>query len=299
MKKRTCIILLQAALLMAWYVGPCAAAMYHDALGRPVKIQGRPKRIVSLAPSLTEILFFIGVGSRVVGVTRYSTYPPEARSLPRVGSYVNLNVERIISLAPDLVIGTKDGNEPGAVRLLEQAGLAVYIVNPRTVMETAETIERIGEICGVGARGRELGRKLRGRVTRIVRKTASLPRPLVFVQINIKPIMTVNETTFHHDVIRLAGGRNLAAGLPVTYPRMGVEAVIQRKPDVIIISSMDTRGAYERARREWLQWTQIPAAREGRVYLVNSDLIDRPSPRIVQGLETVARILHPEIDWGS
>ena len=136
-----------------------------------------------------------------------------------------------------------------------------------------------------------------GRLERIIRKTAGLARPTVFLQINIRPIMTVNKNTIHNDVIRLAGGRNMTRDLPVTYPRISREEVLAGRPDVIIISSMERGGRFERARQEWLKWPSIPAVRNKRVYLVDSDLIDRPSPRIIRGLEIMAELIHPEVHW--
>jgi iron complex transport system substrate-binding protein len=110
--------------------------------------------------------------------------------------------------------------------------------------------------------------------------------------------MTVNKNTFHHDVIRLAGGDNMARDEPITYPRISIEEVMRKGPDVIIISSMEREGSFERARKGWMKWSSIPAVKERRVHLINSDLLDRPSPRIVKGLETMARLIHPEVEWG-
>jgi len=277
--------------------GSAFCSDFRDALGRVVTLDGAPKRIISLAPSLTEILYALGLGERVVGVTRFSTYPPEAASKPQVGSYINLNVEKILSLRPDLVIGTKDGNEPGVVDMLQQAGIAVFIVNPRDVQEAIGTIATIGRVCGIPERAANLTRQLEKRLNTVIQRTKSKKKPLVFLQINLKPIMTVNRDTFHHDLIRLSGGRNMTAEASITYPRISIEEVIQRMPDVILISSMERGGRYEKARQEWMQWTSIPAVQNGRVHLIDSDLIDRPSPRIIDGLEAMARLVHPEIDW--
>jgi iron complex transport system substrate-binding protein len=272
-------------------------ATFRDALGRTVVLKAPAKRIVPLAPNLTEILYSLGLGDRVVGVTQFSYYPPEAAQKPKVGSYANLNVEKIISLSPDLAIGTADGNMPGVIKLLEQAGIPVYVVNPRKVRDVIKTIASVGELCGVGKRANELSLGLDKRVRYVQERTTSLRRPLVFLQINVKPIMTVNRHTFHHDVIRLAGGENMARDEPFTYPRISVEEVLRRKPEVIIISSMGGGEAYEEVRKEWFKWTAIPAVKAGRLHLVESDLLDRPSPRIVRGLETVARLVHPELGW--
>jgi len=294
---RHSILMLAGVIVLSWItVSP--AATFKDALGRTVTLKTPPKRIVSMAPSLTEILYYLGLEDRIAGVTQFSYYPPEAAQKPNVGSYINLNAEKIVSLNPDLAIGTKDGNKPTTVRLLEQAGIPVYIVNPRNIEDVISTIYAIGELCGVGKRAKELSTRLGTRVKRIYARTTSLKRPLVFLQINIKPIMTVNKNTFHHDVIRLAGGDNMARDEPITYPRISIEEVMRKGPDVIIISSMERGGSFERARKDWMKWSSIPAVKERRVHLINSDLLDRPSPRIVKGLETMARLIHPEVEWG-
>lgn len=270
---------------------------YSDALGREVILQSEPKRIVALAPSITEILYFIGLGDRVVGVTRFSNYPPETRDKPKVGSYIDLNIEKIIDLAPDLVIGTIDGNRKSVVDLLEQAGIPVFITNPTKIEGIIETIAEVGKVCGVKERAESLADDLSRRIKIVYNRVNKLSRPTVFLQINLKPIMTVNRETFLNDLIQAAGGRNLAANEPINYPRLSLEEVIQRKPEIIIISSMERSGQFEQARLNWLTWKNIPAVQNGRVYLIDSDLIDRPSPRIVLGLETMARMIHPEIPW--
>ena len=272
-------------------------ATFQDALGRKITLKSSPKRIIPLAPSLTEILYFLDLGEKVAGVTRFSYYPREASVKPKVGSYTNLNVEKIITLSPDLVIGTADGNKPGVVNLLEQSGIPVYIVNPRNIRQVIETIATLGRVCGIPDRGAFLAEELRLRVYRVLAKTQFLERPIVFLQINIKPIMTVNSQTFHHDLIRLAGGINMAEEEPITYPRISVEEVIRKKPGVIIISSMERGGRFEKARRYWLGWKMIPAVKNNRVHLIDSDLIDRPSPRIIRGLENIAEMIHPHVRW--
>jgi len=276
---------------------PAFAGYFKDSLDREVFLKAPPQRIVPLAPSITEILYYLGLEGRVAGVTQYSYFPPEAAKKPKVGSYVDLNVEKIISLAPDLVIGTVDGNQPAVVRLLEEAGVPVFLVNPRHVSKVIETIAIIGSVCGVALQGDTAANRLKARMDRVLAKVMGRERPLVFLQINIKPIMTVNQNTFHHDLIRLAGGVNMTAHEPITYPRFSLEEVIRRKPEVILVSSMERGGRFEKARQEWMAWTSIPAVKNGRVHLIDSDLIDRPSPRIIQGLEDMARLLHPELRW--
>ncbi len=233
----------------------------------------------------------------MAGVTTYSNYPVEATVKPKVGSYINLNVEKIISLSPELVIGTKDGNRKNVTDLLEQAGIKVFIVNPRNVASAIETIEWVGMVAGVPERGRELRRTLEDRLSRIRELVSPRRKPRVFMQINLKPIMTVNRDTFLHDLIRLSGGRNLFGEEPFHYPRINVEEIIARKPEVIIISSMQLGGRFEAAREEWIKLTVIPAARDKRVHLIDSDISNRPGPRIVDALEIMAKFVHPEVVW--
>ena len=289
-----CLVLV---LILCVWADESRSDVFTDGIGRQVVLDQVPERIVALAPSITETLYFLGLGERVVGVTRFSAYPPEAAQKPRVGSYVDLNPEQIIGLAPDLVIGTADGNPPAVIHLLERAGIPVFVLNPCNIRQVIEALVSVGALCGVRDRALALADALTRRVDAIVSKTAGRDRPLVFLQVNLKPIMAANGSTFLNDLIRLAGGVNMTRDEPATYPRIGLEAVIRGRPEVILISSMDRSGAFEAAKRQWLKWTLIPAVRNGRVHLVDSDLTDRPSPRIVRGLEILARYIHPDAGW--
>ena len=292
-KPKISLFVVIGVLVVLW-ASPSLCATFRDALGREISVPAPPKRLIALAPNLTEILFALGLGDQVVGVTDHCNYPPQASLKPKVGSYIHLNVEKIISLSPDLVIGTMDGNERYVLHLLEQAHIRVFFVNPRDVRQAIETISTIGLVCGVSEKARELSAGLTLRVNRVVETTNPRKKPLVFLQIQIQPIMSVNRNTVHHDLLRLAGGDNMTADEPVTYPRISMEEVIRRKPEVILISSMERGGRFEQARQQWLEWTSIPAVQRGRVHLIDSDLIDRPSPRVVDGLEIMARLFHPE-----
>ena len=292
--RRKSVIVLLVVFATALWASSSFCATFKDALGREIPVPAPPKRLIALAPNLTEILYALGLGDRVVGVTNHCNYPPEASLKPKVGSYIHLNVEQIISLSPDLVIGTMDGNERYVLDLLEQARIKVFFVNPREVRQAIETISTVGLVCGVTERARQIAGQLTTRVDRVVEVTGAKKKPLVFLQIHIQPIMSVNRNTVHHDLIHLAGGENMTADELVTYPRISLEEVIRRKPEVILVSSMEREGRFQKARQDWLQWTSIPAVQKGRVHLIDSDLIDRPSPRVVDGLEIMAKLLHPE-----
>jgi iron complex transport system substrate-binding protein len=282
--------------LMSFSAIAADAAVFRDSLGRDVALRSNPMRIVSLAPSITEMIYFLGLGDRLVGVTRFSYFPKEAQKKSKVGAYTDINVEKVIALNPDLVIATVDGNMRADVEMLERAGIPVYVINPRTINQVVDTMERLGEICGIPERAKTLVSGLRARVIRVLEAVKDKERPRVLLLINTRPLMSVNQNTIHHNIIQIAGGTNMTADQPITYPKLNMEAVIKGKPDVIIISSMERGGWHEKAREEWLEWPTLPAVQKGRVYVIDSDLIDRPAPRIVSGLEEMARLIHPEIE---
>jgi iron complex transport system substrate-binding protein len=261
--------------------------------------QVRPKdyqRIVSLAPSITEILFSLGLGDRIVGVTKHCDYPPEATKKTNVGSYVDLNIEKILALKPDLIIATADGNEKGSIDHLAGFHLPILITNPKTLDEVFKTIQVIGRTTREEKRARNLVETLRKRAYRIIQKCKALPRPKVFLQINEYPLMTVGRDTFHNHLIELAGGINISGRERIKYPKYSLEQVLRLAPEVILITSMERGVLAEKKKDRWRQWGQIPAVKQGRIYILDSDLLDRPSPRLVDGLEALAKAIHPELE---
>jgi iron complex transport system substrate-binding protein len=269
------------------------AKVVIDEIGRKVAIPPHPKRIVSLAPNMTETLFELGLEDRVVGVSAFSDYPEAARKKPKVGSYTNLSLERIVSLDPDLIVGTANGNKKETVLQLELMGFPVYVINPMTFYDIFETIKHIGMITGRTAAAEELVERLTMRVNTVVSSTSGLKKPRVFFQIGIDPIVTVGKNTVHNTLITLAGGVNVTGDVTVEYPRLSMEKVVFARPDIIIVSSMKRGGDFESVRERWKQWKDIPAVKHNRIHIINSDLTDHSSPRIVDGLEKLVRIIHP------
>jgi len=272
-----------------------AQPVFEDALGRKITVAKPPARIVSLAPNITEILYALDIGHRVVGVTTYSDYPDEARQKPKVGSYVNLNIEKIVSLRPDLIIGTYGGNPKTTVLRLEALGLPVYVTRTETVDEMLTMIEDIGAITFTSDKAGALANTLRERIDGVTSKVRNAQHPLVFLEINAKPLITTGSGSFQHEIIRLAGGRNLAGDSPARYPQYSLEDVVKKGPDIILISTMDRSGLFEHYKAQWMRWENIPAVQNGRIYFIDSDLVDRASPRIVDGLEEMARLIHPAL----
>lgn len=273
------------------------ADVYIDKMGRRVNIPSCPKRIVSLAPSITETLFALGLDKAIVGVTIFSDYPEAARAKARVGSFVNISVEKVISLNPDLIIGTADGNKKETIEQLERVGLPVYVVNPASLDDIFEMILNIGKITGKSSVAKNLVHSLRDRVESVVSQTAGLKRPRVFFQVGVDPIVTVGRNTLHNKLIALAGGINISGEELTKYPRYSIEEIIVKQPDIIIVTSMKRGGNFAQIRNKWKRWKSIPAVKNNRIHIINSDLIDHPSPRIVDGLEEMAKIIHPEISW--
>jgi len=252
----------------------------------------RPQRIVSLSPHLTEILFKLGLGDRVVGVTEYSDYPEAAGTKERVGTYVKLNLEKIISLHPDLVIGTREGNPRITVQRLRELGLNVFLVYPKNIQDIFRDIRRIGSVTGAASKAEALASELEQRAGRIAAKVQGLKKPTVFFQLGLNPLYTAGKNTFIDRLITLAGGVNLAGEKTGGYLVYSMEEVLKRGPDVIFCALMHQD--HGEALAFWKKWQTVPAVRNGRVYVINPDWTNRPSPRIILGLEAMARYLHPE-----
>jgi len=266
-----------------------------DHTGRKVRVPDDPDRVVSLAPSITEIVYSLDSQQRLVGATQYSDYPAEAGELPSVGSYVYLDLEKIVSLKPDLCIAIKDGNPLSIIRRLEQMGIAVYAVNPRDLDSVMQTISDIGTILGAEQRAAEVVSDMDQRMAEVSKKVDSVShRPGVFFQIGVDPIVSAGSNTFINELIQKAGGRNLAGGHP-GYPRYSVEDVLALAPEVIIVTSMDRQKVFDRVLHQWRQWEDLPAVADERIHLVDSNLYDRPSPRLVKGLEELVRLIHPQL----
>jgi len=290
-------VLLPVILAFLWGLFPSGlqAKTVLDQLGRTIEMPETPKRVVSLAPSLTEIVYFIGREDLLVGVSRFSDYPEAAQTLPKVGSYVQPDLERIVALEPDLCIAIKDGNPKAVVDRLENLGIPVYAVNPQSLDTIIETIRTLGNLLNTEPHSETLAAGLARRIARIDETVGRVSvRPGLFFQIGMAPIVSAGAGTFINEIIERAGGRNLAAGT-TGYPRFSLEQVLGLAPDVIIITSMARDEIAEQARNEWLAWKEIPASRDNRVYILESSLFNRPSPRLVDGLENLARLIHPEL----
>jgi iron complex transport system substrate-binding protein len=264
-----------------------------DELGRTVTVPARPRRIVSLAPNLTEMVFALGAGDRLVADTSYCNYPPEAAALPHVGDTQRPDVERILTLKPDLVLVSTASELQGVTAKLTDLGLTVYVSNPRDLDGVFASVERLGDVLDAREQAARLAASLRAREKAVVDAVAGKPSPKVFVVVSDTPLITSGKGTFLDDLIRRAGGASISGDEPVEWPQYSAETVVARAPDVIVVPGFAHGVALEADDLpEALRAT--PAARSGRVVKIDGDLLMRPGPRLVDGLEALARDLHPE-----
>jgi iron complex transport system substrate-binding protein len=270
-----------------------------DEIGRKVEVPHSAKRIVSMAPSITEILFALGLNEEIVGVTDFCDYPEAALTKPRIGGFVNPSIEMIVSLKPDLIIATRDGNRKETIQRLNDLGFSVYVVNPKGFDGVMKTIQNIGEVVGRRDEERKIVTAMRTKRENILALTQSLPKPRVFFQVGEAPIITVGRETLANDLIRLAGGRSISENEAINYPHYSIETIMFKAPEVIIISSMESKRDYLNSVKKWQNWKSIPAVKKNAIYVVDSNLVDRSSPRIEEGLETIVRMIHPEAMRGK
>lgn len=271
-----CRGLLLAGLLLA-------APLHADERESPAQ------RIVSLAPHVTELLYAAGAGDRLVAAVDFSDWPEAARRLPRVGNFARLDIERILALKPDLVIGWKGGNDGGDLERLRRLGLRVHVTDSVGVAEIADDIERLGELAGTGETARTAAAELRERLDALEARHAGLAPVTVFYQIWDRPLMTVNGEHFISDSLRLCGGRNVFAELVPVAPTVSIEAVIARNPQAIVNSASATN---QRAQLDaWRRWKELDAVRLDNLYSIPPDLIARPGIRIVDGVERLCTAL--------
>jgi iron complex transport system substrate-binding protein len=271
-----------------------------DDLGRVVSVAKTPDRIVSLSPSNTEILFALGLGDRVVGATKYCNYPPLVKELKDsgkievVGGYVDPDIERILTLHPDLVLaGQKHSN--GAVPMLDKEGIPTFVVDPNNLTSIILSLEKIGKITGKEAKASELCSRMGVRIRAVSDRVSSLPKTRVLYIVWHDPVQTAGAGTFEDEIIEKAGGVNIFHDLS-GYAQVDPEAIAVRNPEVIIACSGMGTGADKP-----LQWAeterglnQTDARKNGRIYQAEGDLITRSGPRITDGLEMFAKFIHPE-----
>jgi iron complex transport system substrate-binding protein len=265
---------------------------FTDGLGRAVSITQNPQRIISLAPNVTEILFALGLENRVVGVTSYCDFPEAAKAKDKVGDTLQPNLEKIISLKPDLVVVSTSSQLENLTRRLDQLAIPVYVTNPRSVREVAASIRSLGEVTGMSERAQGLAGEMETRISEVALRVSGLGRPRVLYVLQTGPLITAGRNTFINDLINIAGGQSISGDQTADYPQFSRETVVARAPEVIVAPSIHGAELVKESdlRRDF---ATTPAIRSNRIVWVTPDLVDRPGPRIVEGLEQLAKGLHP------
>jgi len=271
------------------HAAPLLATPVVDDDGRRIALAQPARRIVSLAPHVTELLFAAGAGDRVVGAVAYSDYPEAAKKLPRVGGYSNVDMEAVAALKPDLVIAWKSGNREAHLDRLAALGIPVYLNEPRNLDDVARSLENIGRLAGTEAAARAAVEAFRSRRAALAQRYAGRPPVRMFYQIWDNPLMTINDEHLISDAIRLCGGSNVFGALTQLAPKVGVESVLAANPEVIVASGMGD------ARPDWLdrwkRWPSLAASRADNLYFVPPELIQRHTPRILDGATQLCEFL--------
>jgi iron complex transport system substrate-binding protein len=254
-----------------------------------------PQRIVSMAPALTEILFALGVGDRVVGVTTYCDYPPEARQREKIGGFVNPSVEAIIALTPDLVLVSPAAGNRDAALAVRAAGVRLEIVPAESLTDTYDAIRTVAVLCGVRERGEALEHAIRERIERVSARVAAAPRVPALFCLQVDPLIAAGRGTLPAELMELAGAINVVEA--ERYPVVGIESILARAPAVILQTRMDTSDPSADAAtvEYWNHWTSIPAVRDGRVLVFDGTSSLRAGPRVADAVELLAQALHPEL----
>lgn len=272
-----------------------------DAQGVRVHVERRPERIVSLAPTVTEILYAIGVGGRVAAAADPADYPPEASKLPRVGGWFTPSAEKTLAAEPDLVIGSR-GNPPEFLASLRKAGCAVFTIDPKTLDDISSAIRSIGAITGADAGAARVVEAMKRRLASVASKVEGVPqekRPTAFMIVGLNPIWTAGSGTFQDEAIRAAGGRNIAAELEGFRP-FSTESLLAADPEFVLLPV--TPGDRDGMKRTALSdpvLKRLSAVREGRLVLLEANPIMRPGPRIAEAIEAMARVFYPSHLGGS
>jgi iron complex transport system substrate-binding protein len=268
-----------ALLVALWSTGACAAVSAIDSDGRRIILDAPAERIVSLSPHITEQLFAIGAGDKIVAASEFSDYPPEARRLPRVASSASVNLEAVLALRPDLVIAWRLDATAPALKRLESLGLNVFYDEPRRLHAIADMIEALGVLTGRSANAKPLAASLRSELEGL-EATYRARRPVaVFYQIADHPLMTLNGQHFVSDAIKLCGGRNVFADAPIIAPMVNLEAVIAADPDAIVTARAEP--ADKSWQTFWLRFPQLRAVRAGNLFAVAMNEMHRHGPRAI------------------
>ncbi len=280
------------ALGIALWLGAAAAMAgitVTDDNGRVVTLPRPARRILSLAPHVTELLFAAGAGGKIVGAVEYSNYPEPAKTIPRIGNNLQLDLERIVSLKPDLIVVWLHGNAQRQLDKLLTLGIPVFYNEPHRLPDIARSIEQFGRLAGTEAAALPVARAFSARESELRARYAGRSLVRVFYQIWERPLMTINGNQIINDVITLCGGQNVFAGLKPLVPPVSIEAVLAADPEAIGTAVIDTNR--QNGLENWKQWPHLTATARNNFFLIPADLISRHTPRILEGAQQVCEHL--------
>jgi iron complex transport system substrate-binding protein len=277
--------------------GPGFPMQITDDLGRQVTIKEAPQRIVSLAPAITESLFALGLGDKVVGVTNYCNYPAEARTKPKIGGFSTPSAELVVTARPDLVLATKINES--YVPQLENAGLTVVVIESLDLPQVLEDIKLIGRVTGASEAANILTADMQKRIDSITSKVSSLPddqKPDVYFEIWPDPLTTGGSKSFVNSLITMAGGKNIAGDVEQDWVNLSPEMVLARDPQVVIICHHGSSAQTVEDFKSRKGWEQVSAIKNNRIGLVSDEnTVVRTGPRVVEGFEFMAKSIHPDL----
>lgn len=271
-----------------------AEIVVRDDAGQDIRLAAPARRIVSLAPHITENLFAAGAGEAIVGAVDYSDYPPAAKQIRRVGGYSRIDVEAIAALRPDLIIAWESGNNKSQMDAVRRLGIPIFLTQPDRMADIARDLERFGQLAGTAAHADGAARNFRLRLSDLQTRFSQRPTVRIFYQVWKSPLMTIGNTQIISDTIRLCGGENIFGRLTQKAPKVALESVLEANPEVIVASGMGD------ARPEWLddwrRWPGLTATQRGNLFHINPDIVQRHTPRILDGAETLCRQLEQARD---
>lgn len=282
-------------MLTMCFVNISCAGTVTDETGRRINIVPAPQRIVSLAPGITETLYALGLDDQIAGVTTFCDWPAAARKKPRIGGFSNPSIEKIVSLKPDLILATADGNRKDTVEQMEKLGFPVYVTNPSSIGGFLGSVLNIGKITNREKEAGKLVARLQEKLNSITRQVRHKKKPRVFFQLGMEPVFTVGKGTLINEMIERAGGMNVAGLDSANYPRYSAEGIIGVSPEIIIFAPMVNDKNFAAVKRFWEKYEEIPAVKHNKIYPIDADLINRASPRIFDAVEIMAFVFHPDI----
>lgn len=274
------------------FMAHVSSRSFIDDTGRRIYLAKTPSRVVSLAPSVTEMLFAIGAGAQVVGVTQFCDYPPEASQKAKIG-YANPNIETLVALQPDLIVAPQEYLKPDLIGKLEQLKIPVFILADRMVEDVLAHIQTFGRMLDRSTEATALGMDLRQQIARIKSRTQDAAPVRVLYVLNSEPLITVGPGSYIDQLIGLAGGINVAAKSAAAYPRLSMEVVLQENPDILLFPVGTAEGISESEQQAWRKWSTLTAVKRNNLRQIPADLLNRPGPRIGKALELLADLFHP------